>query len=93
MTTKLSLRVCGANTSFIKKSLYYDTVEDCRDMFFRVSAAGFDWTAVIKRFVRENAVRIDNITVLWDYESTGRKDFFKDEKGRDINKIPISELI
>lgn len=83
------------NDEFLRARLggMYDTVEDCRDMFFRVSGSGFDWTAVIKRFVRENAVRIDNITVLWDYESTGRKDFFKDEKGRDINKIPISEFI
>ena len=83
------------NDEFLRARLggMYDTVEDCRDMFFRVSGSGFDWTAVIKRFVRENAARIDNITVLWDYESIGRKDFFKDEKGRDINKIPISEFI
>lgn len=86
-----SLVIEALNDEFLRARLggMYDTVEDCRDMFFRVSGSGFDWTAVIKRFVRENAVRIDNITVLWDYESTGRKDFFKDEKGRDINKIPI----
>ncbi|MDY5071399.1 MAG: hypothetical protein SPF02_02320 [Oscillospiraceae bacterium] len=48
---------------------------------------------IIKRFVHENSERIGTVTVLWDYESTGRKDFFKDEKGRDINKIPISEFI
>ena len=90
-----SLVIEALNDEFLRARLggMYDTVEDCRDMFFRVSGGGFDWTAVIKRFVRENAVRIDNITVLWDYESTGRKDFFKDEKGRDINKIPISEFI
>lgn len=90
-----SLVIEALNDEFLRARLggMYDTVEGCRDMFFRVSGGGFDWTAVIKRFVRENAVRIDNITVLWDYESTGRKDFFKDEKGRDINKIPISEFI
>lgn len=83
------------NEEFLRARLggMYDTVEGCRDMFFRISGSGFDWMAVIKRFVCENAARIDNITVLWDYESTGRKDFFKDEKGRDINKIPINEFI
>lgn len=90
-----SLVIEALNDEFLRARLggMYDTVEDCRDMFFRVSDGGFDWTAVIKRFVRENAARIDNITVLWDYESTGRKDFLKDEKGRDINKIPINEFI
>jgi hypothetical protein len=90
-----SLVIEALNDEFLRARLggMYDTVEGCRDMFFRISGGGFDWTAVIKRFVRENAARIDNITVLWDYESTGRKDFFKDEKGRDINKIPISEFI
>ena len=93
---ELNLLVIEAlNDEFLRARLggMYDTVESCRDMFFRVSGSGFDWMGVVKRFVCENAARIDNITVVWDYESVGKKDFFKDEKGRDINKIPISEFI
>lgn len=90
-----SLVIKALNEEFLRARLggMYDTIEGSLDMFFRVSAAGFDWMPIIKRFVHENSERIGTVTVLWDYESTGRKDFFKDEKGRDINKIPISEFI
>lgn len=83
------------NEEFLRARLggMYDTIEGSRDMFFRVSAAGFDWMPIIKRFVHENSERIGTVTVVWDYESVGKKDFFKDGKNRDIDMLPIGELL
>lgn len=61
-------------------------------MFFRVSAAGFDWMPIIKRFVHENSERIGTVTVVWDYESVGKK-IFQGRENRDIDMLPIGELL
>lgn len=83
------------NEEFLRARLggMYDTIEGSRDMFFRVSAVSFDWMPIIKRFVHENSERIGTVTVVWDYESVGKKDFFKDGKNRDIDMLPIGELL
>ena len=62
-------------------------------MYFRVSDYNFDWMPIIKDFVCEHVKRIDTVTVLWDLESVGKSDFLKDDCGRNIDALPISEFL
>lgn len=89
------LVIKALNCEFLRARLggMYDTVDGCKDMFFRISGDDLDWMPIIKNFVRKNSEHIDTVTVLWDYESMGKKDFFKDSRKRDINMIPVSEFI
>lgn len=83
------------NGEFLRARLggMYDTVEGCRDMYFRVSDYNFDWMPIIKDFVCEHVKHIDTVTVLWDLESVGKSDFLKDDCGRNIDALPISEFL
>ncbi len=50
----------------------YDTEEGNRELFFRISSDGFDWSGIITRFLTTQASRADTVTVVRDHESTGK---------------------
>lgn len=80
------------NEEFLRARLggLYHTVPGCRDMYFRISSHGFDWSAVITRFLQTHASEIDTVTVVRDEESTGDSRFYRDEAGSEYNRIPYA---
>lgn len=71
----------------------YDTKEDCRDMYFRVSSNGMYWWSIIYKFVEDHAEKIDTVTVIRDEESTGEHWCYTDKSGEEFDKYPISAFL
>ena len=83
------------NEEFIRARLggLYHTVPGCRDMYFRISSDGFDWSAVITRFLQSHANEIDTVTIVRDEESTGDSRFYRDEAGTAYDRIPYARQV
>ena len=70
----------------------YDSSTGSREMVFRISSANFNWFDIIWNFVYNNKNFIDTVTIVSDYESTGRKQYYK-EKGIVFNQVPINDFL
>jgi hypothetical protein len=53
----------------------------------------FDWFPLIRSFVEKRADIIDTVTISWDFESTGREDFFVDSDNRAYDKMPVRDFL
>ena len=71
----------------------YDTKDDCRDMYFRVSSNGMYWWYIIVRFVESHKDMIDTVTIIRDEESTGECWYYTDKNGEEFDKYPISAFL
>ena len=71
----------------------YDTVQGCRDMYFRVSSVGFDWFPIIRDFVKNYADPIETVTIVRDFESTGCEKYYVDSTNCLYNKMPVSDFL
>ena len=80
------------NEEFLRARLggLYHTVPGCRDLYFRVSSNGFDWSAAIARFLQEHADTIATVTIVRDEESTGDSRFYRDEAGSAYDRVPYT---
>lgn len=72
--------------------LYY-TKNGCRDMYFRISAYGFNWDGIMCDFVNNHKSVIDTVTVVYDEESTGKKDCFYICNELLCDKVPADTFI
>lgn len=66
------------NSEFLRArygGLYY-TKRNCRDVYFRISSTDFNWDCIMHDFVSKYKCDIDTVTVVYDEESTGKKDCF-----------------
>lgn len=80
------------NEEFLRARLggLYHTVPGCQDLYFRISSHGFDWSAVITRFLQEHADTIATVTIVRDEESAGDSRFYRDEAGNTYDRIPYT---
>lgn len=80
------------NEEFLRARLggLYHTVPGCRDLYFRISSHGFDWSAAITRFLQESADIIVTVTIVRDEESTGDNRFYRDKTGNAYDRIPYT---
>ena len=80
------------NEEFLRARLggLYHTVPGCRDLYFRISSNGFDWSAAITRFLQEHADTIATVTIVRDEESTGDNRFYRDEAGNTYDRVPYT---
>lgn len=85
-TLNLQVNRC-LNEEFLRCRLggLYNTAPGCRDMYFRVSSAGYDWGPAIQGFLSAHREEIDTVTLVWDEESTGRSDFVRDGQGKPVD--------
>lgn len=83
------------NGEFLRARLggMYNTTVGCRDLYFRVSSADFDWTGVMRGFVRANRGRTGSVTVVSDEESTGRCCLYKAADGTLLDKLPAAGFL
>lgn len=72
--------------------LYYTKI-NCRDMYFRISSTDFNWEDIMRDFVNNHKNIIDTVTVVYDEESTGKKDCFYICNELPCNKLPIDIFI
>lgn len=88
---KLNLLVIARlNQEFSRVRLggLYHTIWGCRDLYFRISSQGFNWSEAIMQFLNREAGRFDTLTIVQDEESTGEKEYFEDVFGRVYNHYP-----
>lgn len=70
-----------------------NTVQGCRDMYFRPSSIGYDWFPIIRGFVERHTDMIETVTIVRDFESTGCEKYYIDAKKRSYNKMPVSDFL
>lgn len=83
------------NSEFLRArygGLYY-TKMNCRDMYFRISSTGFNWDGIMRDFVNDHKSVIDTVTVVYDEESTGKKDCFYIYNKMPCDKLPVVAFI
>ncbi len=84
----LNRKVCDAlNREFLRVRLggKYISEAGCKDIYFRISGMDHDWGEVINRFLKEHAEQISTVTILYDEESTGHKEFLQNKTGKAID--------
>ena len=81
------------NEEFLRCRLggLYNTTPGCQDMYFRVSNPGFDWEPAIRQFLEIHGEEIENVTVVWDEESTGKEGFVLYPSGKPMDHLPWKE--
>ena len=67
----------------------YNTKKGCRDMYFRISSNDFNWDKVICNFINDCEIDIDTVTIVYDEESTRRKNCLYNYKGTSCDKLPV----
>ena len=71
----------------------YETIPDCRDIFFRVSSVAYDWFPIIRSFVEKQADIIETVTIIKDFNSTCGEKYYMDSDKRPYNKIPVNDFL
>lgn len=72
----------------------YNTDKKFKDMYFRISSAGFDWGEIIYNFVKNYSSIIKTVTIVRDEESTGMKDYYyRNSTGDEYKNYPLSEFL
>lgn len=71
----------------------YNTNPASREMVFRVSSAEFNWFDIIWKFVNDNKLVIDYVTICSDEESTGKESYYYNYKDHIFYKIKTDEFI
>lgn len=79
------------NNEFMRTRLggMYNTVDNSKDLYFRISNEKFDWSDIIKHFIDNHKKNIETVTVVYDEESTGKSDLYKFKDGKIFNKTKI----
>ena len=73
----------------------YDTDPASREMFFRISSAGFDWYPLICDFVEKADFPIESITIVRDAEGAGGENRpYRTLSGESIyRKLPLGDFL
>lgn len=78
------------NEEFLRTRLggLYYTTPGCRDLYFRISSHGFDWSGIISQWADKLSTLADTVTVVEDEESTGQSRFYRNGKGEPLDRYP-----
>ncbi len=88
---QLNRKVCEALNDEFMRARYggkYNTAKGCREMYFRISSKRSAWPEVITAFLGEVTFPIEDVTVVYDEESTGIGECCRDAAGEEIDHVP-----
>ncbi len=84
-------KVCEALNDEFMRVRYgglYNTVKGCEEIYFRISSKKPAWPKVITAFLGEVAFSIENVTVVYDEESTGTGECCRGSAGEELDHVP-----
>ncbi len=88
---RLNRKVCAALNDEFMRARYggkYNTKKGCKELYFRISSKKPVWPEVITVFLGEVPFPVENVTVVYDEESTGTGNCCRNDAGMALDHIP-----